>query len=152
MSNELVVLAHLTADQESMTTESSVKRRRKNGIPKNISLKTKIHISKLEEEISELRLIRDHYLEQIKTHLTEGNVISRLYCKTLEGRTIIFEINLAKHTIFDLKMLISESEGIPISDMRLIFAGKQLEDQYFFLDYSIMKESTLHLVLRLRGD
>ena len=73
-----------------------------------------------------------------------------IHIKTLTGKTV--DINVAPFDNIEyIKSLYQDKEGVPPDQQRLIYNGVMLKDNKTIFDYKIEKESTLHLVLKLRG-
>lgn len=74
----------------------------------------------------------------------------QIFVRNLNGKSLAIMVS-PSDTVESLKAKVEEREGLPASEQRLLYGGKQLEPGRILADYGVQKESTLHLVLRLRG-
>lgn len=74
----------------------------------------------------------------------------QILVKTLTGRTVTLAVNPTDF-VENVKSMIEEVEGIPSEQQRLVFAGRDLEDEHQLSEYHIQGDSSVDLVMRLRG-
>jgi ubiquitin len=74
-------------------------------------------------------------------------VSDTIIIKTLTGKTIKLNAE-PKDSIITIKRKLQDKEGILPGQQRLIYAGKQLEDERTLADYNIQPGAVIHLVLR----
>lgn len=111
-----------------------------------------LSLDDLREQVNLLRdtftLLESKVHSQLVKILDQGSF--KITIKTLTGRCIDIQAG-SNDNIYEIKCKVEHKEGIPICQQRLIFSGQQLENGMTVSDYNIKKDSTLHLVSRLRG-
>ena len=102
-----------------------------------------------DEKLEDIKTVSDYSIKNDST--LKVYHIFQIFAKTLTGKTITINNIEPYDTVEELKCKIQDKEGIPPDYQRIILGGKQLEDNKTLADYNIQRNSSLYLVLRLRG-
>lgn len=129
---------------EKITSDKNYKKKYSCEMYRLIDIEDKDHYLKYDSTLLENK-IKNNMTFEFKVYGIGGDY----FIKTLTGKTLVLKLK-PSDTIEDVKVKIQDEEGVPIEQNRLIYNGKQLEDIRTIKEYEIPKESTLHMVLKLR--